>query len=321
MPTLGPRDVMVKVTSCGVCYHDVLVMSGVLRRGVKSNLVLGHEIAGEVVEIGTSVTKLLPGDLVASILTDSCGNCVRCHDGREHRCLNGVGIGHGVDGGFAEYVRVSENSLVGLNPGTDTSLACIYGCPMGVTLHALRDAGDLKAGETVLITGAGGGIGVHAVQIARASGARVIAVTTSPEKESRIRELGAHEVITAPDLDFGHLVMALTDDRGVEVVLNAVGTLAFKSCWTGMSQYGRMVMVGQLGRGEVSINPAEMLFKDAHIIGVSGTSKSQLGDVIKLVSSGRIQPVVSQTFPLEEASEAYTTILEKASFGRVTLTP
>ena len=211
VPEPGPRDVLVRVGACGFCHHDYLVMRGVLRRGVKDRVVLGHEIAGEVEACGASVTGFAPGDKVVSLLTNACGACAMCAQGREHRCLRGHGIGHSVDGGFAEYVAVSEHSLVKLPADADLTTACLYACPIGVALHALRDVGGLQPGETVVVTGAGGGLGAHAVQVAGACGANVIAVTTSADKEERLAALGAHQALHVPDVDFGELVQALTE--------------------------------------------------------------------------------------------------------------
>ena len=320
-PAIGPKEVLVKVGACGLCYHDILVMRGVLRRGVKPQVVLGHEISGEVVECGALVSTVFPGDRVATILTDACGVCANCAMGREHRCLQGVGIGHGADGGFAEYVKVSEASLVKLPPDADPVGSCLYGCPMGVALHALRDAAGLRAGETAVVTGAGGGLGSHAVQLARALGARVFAVTTSEEKEAALRELGAHEVIVAPDLDFGEMVQALTEDQGADVVMNNLGAVAFDACWTAMGQFGRMIVTGDVTGDPVSIRPAELLFRDARLIGVSGVSRAQLRDVSRMVGAGLVRPVVSRTYALEEASEAYRLMRDRGSFGRVVLAP
>ena len=296
-------------------------MRGVLRRGVKANVVLGHEIAGEVEACGAWVTGLAPGDRVASILTNACGVCSNCAAGREHRCLRGHGIGHSVDGGFAEYAAASEHSLVKLPPSADPLAACLYGCPMGVALHALRDVSGLQSGETVVVTGAGGGLGVHAVQVARACGARVIAVTTSAEKEEGLAALGADPVLHAPDMDFGEVVRGLTEDRGADVVLNTLGAIAFRASWDALGQYGRMVMVGDLTGERVTFRPAELLFKDLHIAGVSGVSRRQLTEVARMADAGLVRPMVSQVMPLEEAMEAYRLIAERRNFGRIVLTP
>ena len=321
VPELGPRDVLVRVAACGFCHHDYLVMRGVLRRGVKHRVVLGHEIAGEVESCGHSVTRVVPGDRVVSLLTNSCGGCSMCSQGREHRCLQGHGIGHSVDGGFAEYVAVSEHSLVKLPTDADLGLACLYGCPMGVALHALRDVGGLQFGETAVVTGAGGGLGVHAVQVARACGARVIAVTTSAEKEDRLAALGAHQVLHVPDMDFGELVQGLTEDRGADVLLNALGAIAFRPSWEALGQYGRMLMVGDVTGEKVAFRPAELLFKDLRISGVSGVSRCQVEDVARMAADGLVRPVVSQVLALEEATDAYRLIAARRTLGRLVMTP
>ena len=320
-PELGPHDVLVRVAACGVCYHDVLVMRGILRRGIKPNVVLGHEIAGRVEKIGPLVTSVAVGDPVASILTNACGVCDRCRMGREHRCRNGQGIGHSIDGGFAEEVRIRENSLAVLPPDLDLIQACILGCPMGVALRALDDVARVQVGETVLVTGAGGGLGVHLIQLARALGARVFAVTTSPQKMDHLQELGADQVLLAEDLDFSELARALSADEGVDVVVDTVGPTMFQSCLNSLAQFGRMVLLGDVTGGQVSLAPAEVLFRDAVIAGSSGTSRQNLLKAARLVEMGRVRPIVSQTFPLEEALAAYNLMLGKESFGRLALVP
>ena len=157
VPSLGSRDVLVKVGAAGVCYHDVVVMRGILRRGIKPQVVLGHEIAGEVVDTGPNVEGLSKGDRVASILTENCGYCRRCLSGNEHRCLNGHGIGHSVDGGYAEYVRLHELSLRPIPEGVSFEQAAVSACPIGVALRGIRSGVRPQIGETVLVTGATGG--------------------------------------------------------------------------------------------------------------------------------------------------------------------
>ena len=321
LPTLGLRDVLVQVHACGICYHDVLVMQGVLRRGVKERVVLGHEISGTVAQVGEAVEGFQVGDKVASIFTEPCGECEQCRRGREQRCVRGRGIGHRIDGGFAEYVKLHQNALVSLPPGADLDTACIYGCPIGVAYNAITEVAQLQAGERALVTGAGGGLGVHSIQIARAAGATVFAVTSSPEKEDRLRELGASEVVLAGDMDFSELVRALTGDEGIDVVVENVGSITFKSSLASLAQFGRVVIVGAIGPGRIEMSPAELIFRDAHIMGTGGATRQQLKDVANLVERGLISPVVSQSFPLEEAATAYRLMRESKTFGRVTLKP
>ena len=329
MPAPGPGDVLVKVAACGFCHHDLLVMAGVLRRGVKPGVVLGHEIAGVVAEVGQEVASLQPGDRVVSLLTDSCGSCDRCLDGRTHRCRNGQGIGHGRDGGFAEYVALSEHSLVPLPDDADLSAACLYACPMGVALQGVQEGAGIQPGETMLVTGAGGGLGTHAVQLGAALGARVMAVTSSPEKVAGLEALGAEQVLETglsseggdEALDFSELALALTGEEGVDVVIDTVGSPLFPSTWRCLAQFGRLVMLGEVGGRPVELNLAEVVFRDARIIGSSGVSAALTRQVASMVVQGRVKPVVSHILPLEEAATAFQLVSSRQALGRVVLTP
>ena len=154
-PSPGPGEVLVRVAACGFCHHDRAVMAGALRRGVRPGVVLGHEISSVVEEAGTGVVGVRPGDRVASLLTNACGACDRCRNGREHRCRNGEGIGHGRDGGFAEYIALSQYSLIPVPEGLDLVQASLLACPMGVALDAVESIAAAQAGETAVVTGAG----------------------------------------------------------------------------------------------------------------------------------------------------------------------
>ena len=259
-----------RVDACGLCYHDILVMRGVLRRGVKERLVLGHEISGTVVAVGPEVEGLAVGDRVASIQTDACGRCARCAVGLEHRCIYGRGIGHSVDGGFAEYVSLRAYSLVRLPPDLGMDGSSLLGCPMGVAHRAITKVAKVRAGERVLVTGAGGGLGSHAVQLAKAAGAQVYAVTRSESKVARIEDLGADMVVCSGELDYSEVVLALTEDEGIDVALDTVGSPTFASTLRCMAQYGRLVLLGEVTGQKVSLSLPEIIFRDAAILGSSG---------------------------------------------------
>ena len=321
VPDLGPHDALVEVAACGLCYHDIAVMQGTLRRGVKPNVVLGHEISGRVADVGNSVTKVRAGDRVVTTLTTFCGECENCLAGREYRCAYGQGIGHAIDGGFAQFVKLPENSMITLPDSLDLFDAAILGCPMGVALQAVRDAAKLRAGETLLVTGAGGGLGVHVTQIAAALGARTLAVTTSPEKLEAIEQAASCEVILADELDFSEIALALTEDQGVDVVIDTVGSAVFRSALNSLAQFGRMALLGEIAGERVSLNLAEILFRDATIVGSTGAGRRHISDVIGMVGDGLVSPVVSQRFPLEDAADAYRVMREKKTFGRVALVP
>jgi D-arabinose 1-dehydrogenase-like Zn-dependent alcohol dehydrogenase len=323
-PETGPSQVLVRVTACGFCHHDRSVMAGVLRRGVASGVVLGHEISGLVEAAGSEVTGLKTGDRVVSILTEACGRCDRCSSGREHRCREGQGIGHGRDGGFAEFVALSEHSLVKVPEGLDPVGAALLACPMGVALQAVRETAQVTPGETVVVTGAGGGLGAHAVQAAAALGARVLAVSSSPEKENALRELGASEVLEVfenNDLDFAELVMAMTGDEGADVVIDTVGSALFPSTLRSLGQYGRLVLLGEILGQHVSLNPAEIIFRDARVLGASGVSKIAVEQAGLMALEGKLRPVVDLELPLEQAADAYRLVSERRPTGRIVLLP
>ena len=325
MPRPGAGEALVRVAACGFCHHDRLVMAGTLRRGVRSGVVLGHEIAGVVEELGDGVTRVRPGDRVVSLLTNACGECDRCRAGREHRCRNGEGIGHGRNGGFAEFVAVSQHSLVALPDGLDLTAASLLACPAGVALQALS-AVEVSAGETVVVTGAGGGLGIHALQLAASLGARTMAVTSTSGKAGALAHYGADEVIETggadSGLDFSEVVTALTGDEGAEVVIDTVGTPTIRSSVRCLAQYGRLALLGEVG-GEGSLRGLipEIVFRGARLTGVSGVSRATLEQTIALAAEGRLTSVLQQVMPLEEAGRAYELLSRRAVLGRVALVP
>lgn len=325
IPEPGPGEVLLRVAACGLCHHDVLVMNGTLRRGVRPGVVLGHEIAGTVEAVGEGVSLFIPGQRAVSLLTNACGDCDRCSAGREHRCRNGEGIGHGRNGGFAEFVAVSQHSLVALPDSLDPVSACLLACPAGVALQALR-AVDVSAGETVVIVGGGGGLGVHAVQLSRALGARTIAVTSTSGKATVLYRHGADDVIEAPPpgsgLEFWEVVMAVTGDEGADVVVDTVGTPTVRSSVRSLAQYGRLALLGEVG-GEGSLRGLipEIVFRDARVTGVSGVSRSTLERAVQLAIQGSLSPVVQQYLPLEAAQTAADMVTDRSVLGRLALVP
>ena len=321
VPQVSGDQVLIRVQACGICYHDLLVMQGVLRRGVKDGVVLGHEISGTVVDVGPDVATLRMGDIVASIQTDACGHCARCMAGLEHRCLEGRGIGHSMDGGFAEYVSLRASSLVKLPSELDLIGGCLLGCPMGVVQRAITKVGEVRLGEKVLVTGATGGLGAHAVQLAKAAGAQVYAVTRSESQVEALEVLGADQVVSSGELDYSEVVLALTEDEGVEVVLDMVGSPTFGSTLRCLSQYGRLVLLGEVGGHDVSIRLAEIIFRDASILGSSGAGREDLRSALELLQQGRVRPVFAECFALESWQEAYTAMTAAAHVGRLIFTP
>ena len=243
--------------------------------------------------------------------------------GREHRCLAGAGIGHGRDGGFAQYVALPATALVPVPDTIPSEQAALLACPAGVALTGIEAAG-VVAGDTVVVTGSGGGLGAHAVQLAAIRGAQVIALTTSPDKTERLESLGASVVIEAEDgLDVAEVVMALTEDAGADAVIDTVGPPLWPSTLRCQGQYGRLALLGDVTGEPAALSLAEIIFRDLRIVGVSGVSRAALQQAISLAAAGDLRPVVSQTLPLtaEDAAEAWQLLSERRPTGRIVLTP
>ena len=320
-PEIGPSDALVRVLACGFCHHDRLAMAGVLRRGIGQGAVLGHEICGEVERVGSEVTRVRVGQRVVPLLTQACGECQRCLAGQEHRCLRGEAIGHGANGGFAQYVRVRETALVPVSDEIPPEQACLLTCPIGVALQGAQDVAAVTSGEDVMVTGASGGLGVHGLLIAKELGARTLAVTSSEGKMASLLELGVDEVVPVGELDFNEIVRALTEERGADVVLDTVGSPLFASSFRSLAQFGRMVLLGEVAGGSTEVNLAEILFRDAKIMGSTGAQRKHTEQSFQMVKEGRLAPVVHATLPLSDVLVGLGWMNERKLFGRVVLLP
>ncbi|MGN6770244.1 MAG: alcohol dehydrogenase catalytic domain-containing protein [Rhizobiaceae bacterium] len=323
-PVAGPRDVVIRIDSCGVCFHDVVTRNGTLKRGVKMPLILGHEIAGTVVEVGRDVKKFKSGDRVATTQRyHICGACAHCRTGHEPLCEELLFLGDwGLVGGYAEYVAVEDDNVAHVPENVSLEEASIVSCTVGTIFNAMRDVGNIKVGETVLVTGSGGGLGMHAIQMARLQGARVIAQTTSPGKADILRELGAHEVVVHQrGEDFSDQVKKLTNGRGVDVAVDNVGNLLFTPIRKSLAISGRWLLIGQLTGDFVPFNPAQIFFKNIQMLSATSTTRNQLEQCLELVSRGQIRPMVSQRMPLSEARRAHELVEAGAVAGRIVLKP
>ena len=318
IPAIKPNEVLVKVGAVGVSYHDVVERNGTYQRGVHFPMVIGNEVAGTVEKVGDQVTTLKVGDRVCCKPFQVCGMCRRCRNGMETACTKR----RGVRGGYAEYTNITEEALVKIPDNVSFEQACMLGASTGVALNAVRDVAKVRVGEHVLVTGASGGCGIPSVEIARASGAIVIAVTRSAAKRQELLDIGAHHVIVAADgKDFSNDVKALTADEGVEVVIDNVGSRVFTPSFKSLAVGGRYAFVGQLFREDISINPTRIFFKRANMIGVGSCRRDQLEDAIKLVAAGTVKPRVAKVFPLAEVAKAHALVESGEVVGRVVLKP
>jgi NADPH:quinone reductase-like Zn-dependent oxidoreductase len=318
MPEIGDDDVLIRVMACGVSRHDVAARAGIYRRGVVFPAVLGMEIAGVVEAIGAAVTGFDVGDRVCTKAFASCGRCRYCRSGRETTCRQR----RVVDGGYAEFAAAPQDAVVRFSEVLPFEIACVMGPGVGVALNAVRDTARVVMGETVVVTGASGGVGIPAIQLARHAGARVIAVSRTQSKRDMLIEAGAHEVLIADaGENFGLQVRAMTDGEGAEVVIDTVGSTVFDAAFDALAPHGRYAFVGQLSAGEIRISPARIFFKRAQLLGVGSVSRAQLGDAIALAEAGVVKPRIDRVLPLERIAEAHALAESGDNAGRIIIAP
>ena len=323
-PVPGPRDIVIRVAFCGVCAHDVAVCAGTLRAGIVLPCVPGHEIAGTVVAIGSTVKQFAVGDRVATTQRESvCGQCRFCRSGREPLCAESVFLGDTrLNGGYAEFVAVEADNVVHVPDGVSLDQAAIAACAIGTMLHAVRYVGRIAPGDIVMVTGAGGGLGMHGVQLAKRAGGWVIAQTTSAAKIEALRKLGADAVVLAArGGDFSGDVKALTDDEGVDCVLDTVGTPVFAPTRRSLARGGRWVLVGQLTGEFVPFNPAQLFLKGISMLSATSTTREELRLSMQLLRHGAIRAMLGPRFALSRANEALALVQSGAAAGRVLLMP
>lgn len=319
-PNPAPGHVLVRVRATGVCFRDVVDRKGGFPF-MKLPVVPGHEFAGDVVELGDGVDSLHRGDRVVNLLYSPCGACRYCRTGHDPRCIEShFSFGITADGGYAEYVSAPLRSLVPLPRDIPYVQACFLACTAGAALRALRTHAQVKPGESVLITGASGGVGLHAMQVARALGARVVAVTTSEAKVDALRQMGAEDVVVSRDLAFHKDVKARTT-TGVDVALDCVGAPTFNASLRSLRPLGRLVIIGNVTITHTEVNPGLLILREPSITGSSGCTRQDLLQIFEWVSQGIVKPVVAGTLPLESASLAHARLEAKGVVGRLVLTP
>lgn len=317
-PSLGSNEVLLEVEMSGLCYRDLLTIDGYFPR-TKLPIILGHEIAGKVLAVGEGVVDFKPGDRVASLTYIPCGKCKYCKSGNENICKQRLTFGEEINGSFAQMVKVHERSLVKVPDNVTPEGAAIASCVTGMVLRAFRHVAKVKQDESVLITGAGGGVGIHAVQVAKALGCKVIAATSSEEKFKYIMEAGADEVLLSDD-KMVEKVKRLTGDDGVDVVLEAVGQPTFEKSLRCLAWGGRMVVVGNVTASSVEVPLGLIILKANSIAGTIAATKKDLEDALKLTADGKVRPVVT-VYPLEKIYDAMEKMRRKESVGRMLLKP
>jgi 2-desacetyl-2-hydroxyethyl bacteriochlorophyllide A dehydrogenase len=320
MPCAAAGEALVRVRACGVCGTDLKIVRGELPSSViRLPHVPGHECAGEVVEVGEGVTDVGPGDAVVLYFYGACGECRFCRDGRENVCPRVKRFGFELPGGYAEYLRVPAGQLCAVR-GIPFRQAAILPDAVATAYHAVKARGRVGHGARVLVVG-GGGIGVHACQIARILGAQVIVAERQPEKLRRLEKLLADVVtLNASEQAPGDFLEDWTRGEGVDVVVETVSsseTLRWSAPSLGPG--GRLVLVGYDPKRPVELDALEMHYRELDVLGTRVSTRPELEQVIRLVEQGPLKAVVDRAYPLEQANEALEAVAEGKLFGRAVL--
>lgn len=315
-PTVGPTDVLVRITAVSICGSDLLGYLGQHQR-IKPPTVLGHEPAGVIAEVGTDVTTVTVGQRVAIDPTSGCGTCRFCLSGRKNLCHKYVVLGETdeLPGATAGWVAVPWDSVHPLPDSVSDEEGAVVQ-PLAVSLHAARDQGKIKAGDTILVFGAGQ-IGLGILLAARFAGAKTIMVDPLDYRLEIARRLGAEVTVNPTTEDLRQTVMETTDGYGVDVAFDAVGGASdrlFVDAVRLTARGGRIVVVGlKIPAAELPIG--ELKFGEKMVIG-SQAHPNSFPEVIRRIDAG-IYPardLVSHRFPVPDIADAFE-LLERRADG------
>lgn len=300
-PKPGPKEVVIAAQSIGVNFPDGLLVQGLYQSKPPTPFVPGMEVVGEVSAVGSDVTKVKPGDRVAAVT---------------------------MLGAFAEQVKAHQNAVMPVPPSVDGGEVTALMCGYGTAHHALKQRGELKSGETLVVTGAAGLTGLAAVQIGRAMGAKVIAVASSQEKRDLAIANGADAALGYDNLK--DALKEATGGHGADVVFEVVGGDVFEACARALAWKGRLLVVGFAG-GEIPKFPVNLaLVKGASVVGVFWGSFTQrepqlyaenMAELMGWYMAGKVKPHVEAVYPLEDAVKALQFIHDRKATGKVVLTP
>ncbi|QIB65023.1 NADPH:quinone oxidoreductase family protein [Kineobactrum salinum] len=301
-PPLGADEVLIDVKAAGLNFPDVLIIQNKYQTKPELPFVPGGECAGVVREVGSAVSRFKPGDRVIST---------------------------GTHGAFCQTVATQENSVFPIPEGLDFEQAAGISVTYFTSWYALRQRANIQPGETLLVLGAAGGVGTTAVELGKLLGARVIAAASSDEKLALCKQLGADEVINYSEVSLKDAVKELTGGRGVDVVYDPVGGDYTEPAVRSMAWNGRYLVVG-FASGPIPSIPLNLtLLKGCSIVGVfwgrfmteePEANLENIQTLWKLFAEGKLKPVVTDVFPIEEYREAYQCMMERRARGKVILT-
>ena len=318
-PSPKPGQVLVKVSAAGICHTELHFLSGLLNLGVQP-LTLGHEVVGVVEECGAGVESPKPGDRVILYYYVGCGRCAHCLMGDENLC-DALRAEYGFisDGGFAEYAVVPARNAVRLPPEITDEAAAPIGCGVTTAVHAAGLA-RLAAGDVVLVYGVGA-VSFGLIQLARLSGAEVVAVSRTPAKLEKAKALGAAHALNGNEGRVAERVRELTHGHGADVVFELVATKETMATSTAaLAKRGRLVFIGY-SEDSYTVHPIQLVVTEASVTGSVGNTLGELARAVDLVAAGKIRTVVDRTLDLGEFQKGIDALQKGQLVGRAILKP
>lgn len=318
-PRPGPGEVVVAVRACALNHLDLWMRRGI--PGVKLPRIPGSDISGAVAEVGPDAEGVKAGDRVYLSPGVGCGACPACLSGRDNMCPSYNFFGVQRDGGYAEFVLAPAHRAFPIPGDLSFDEAAAFPLVFLTAYHMLITRAQVRPGEDALIMAAGSGVGTAAIQVARLSGARVIAAAGSDAKLSKAKELGADEGINYETQDLIAEVRRLTDRRGVDVVIEHTGAQRWEAIIRCVATGGRLVTCGATSGAKADLDLRHLFARQLNLLGSFMGRRTELPRVARLVGERRLRPVIDRALPLSEAREAHHLIERREQFGKVLLHP
>ena len=312
-------EVLIRLHAAALNRMDVFVRNG--WPGIKLELphIPGADGAGVITELGEGVEGFEIGERVVINANLGCGECQACLVGQDNRCETWHLLGETVRGTYCEYVCLPARQLLKIPDGFDVHQAAAAALVYLTAWHSLVTRGEVKAGETVAIVGAGGGVNSASIQIAKYLGATVIVIGSNAQKLGQAQELGADVLIDrSKEADWAKSVFIATNKRGVDVVVDNVGT-TFPSSLRTLKKGGRLLTVGNSAAPRFEIDNRYMFAKHLSILGSTMGTRKDFSEVMELVFTGRLKPVLDKTYTLKDAAIAQERLWNGENFGKIIL--
>lgn len=315
-PIPNGDQIVIEVEACGVCGRDCIDRAG--RFGfVQVPITPGHEAVGRVVAIGPDVTEWAIGQRVASMHRDSCGTCQACIAGELSLCANAAAVlGLLIDGGYARWLTAPQRCFYAIPDDIDPALAAVFQCTLGTAWRGLTRAG-IREGSRVLVTGANGGVGSAALQIASGVGATAIAVVRRAEQIADAEALGAAAVV----VDDGSGFHKQVPGGPVDIAMDCVGAPTFNSALRSLAVGGRLVAVGNITGERIDLNIGYVITFGLQVIGSSGANRADMAALLAHHARSPLHVPIHARVPMADADRAQRLVAEGGLQGRVVLIP